>query len=249
MISSAQIKQIKSLHQKKFRNENREFLVEGVKMVLELLQNKEFEVIQLCIQEEIEVQFSQYPHIIVSEAEMERISALASPSPALAVVRMKPENVSIPAPKNLCLVLDGVRDPGNLGTILRLADWFGIETVYASEDSVELYNPKTVQSTMGALFRVAVYYTDLEELLTNCTIPVYGTVLEGGSDIYNANLPQEAVLVMGSESHGIRESLLPLLTHKLYIPSNKEGSESLNVAIATAVTCALFRQQAPCATK
>lgn len=218
-------------------------------MVSELLRCPSFEITQLWIQESVQPQFAQTDHWIVSQAEMERITALASPSPALAVVKMQPDNTPLPAPKNLCLVLDGVKDPGNMGTVLRIADWFGIEAIYASEDCVELYNPKTVQATMGALFRVPVHYTDIASLLATASLPVYGTVLEHGTDIYQMQLPQEALLVMGSESHGISEALLPLLTHRLSIPSFRKGSESLNVAVATAVTCALFRQQAPKSTK
>ncbi len=176
---------------------------------------------------------------------MERITSLSSPSPALAVVSI-PDPVFIePQKEHLYLALDGIRDPGNFGTILRLADWFDIKAVYASEDCVELYNPKTVQATMGALLRVPVCYTSLPRLFSGCGMPVAGTVLQGGENIHTLQLPGSGFIVLGSESHGISSEVVPLLTCKLFIPSYRKGSESLNVATAAAITCAMFRKDAP----
>jgi TrmH family RNA methyltransferase len=150
-----------------------------------------------------------------------------------------------PRKDNLYLALDGIRDPGNFGTILRLADWFDLAAVYASPDCVELYNPKTVQSTMGAILRVPVHYTPLAPLLKNCTLPVTGSVLQGGSSINTTFLPCDGIIVLGNESNGISPELLDHIPLKLYIPPYREGSESLNVATAAAIFCAVFRRNLP----
>lgn len=178
---------------------------------------------------------------------MARISMLSSPSPVLAVVRRKPqEEVSVCS--GLCLALDGVRDPGNFGTIIRLADWFGIDVIYASHDCVELYNPKVVQATMGAVFRKKVVYCDLPDICArfiDAGLPVYGTFLDG-SDIYSQDLSAEGLVVMGNESEGISGEVAATVSAKLLIPSFTKGAptaESLNVAIATAITLSEFRRR------
>jgi TrmH family RNA methyltransferase len=145
----------------------------------------------------------------------------------------------------LSLALDTVQDPGNLGTIIRIADWFGIEHVLCSKETVEVYNPKVVQATMGALARVSVHYVDLVEVLKETSLPVYGTFLEG-EDIYGEALSAEGVIVMGNEGNGVSEEVKKLVSRKLYIPNfpkGRETSESLNVAVATAITCAEFRRR------
>jgi len=189
----------------------------------------------------------------IGEETMARISQLTHPSPALAVVRMPDPGHEpfIPDPDELVLALDGVRDPGNLGTIVRIADWFGIRRILASEDTVEIYNPKVVQATMGAVFRVKVSYLDLAEAL-RCPaepgvtpFPVYGTFLEG-DNIYETPLTKGGVLVMGSEARGISPAVAATVTRKLFIPPfppSARTSESLNVAVATAIACSEFRRR------
>ena len=181
---------------------------------------------------------------------MARISQLTHPSPALAVVRQPAPLLFDMCSDELVLALDGIRDPGNLGTIIRIADWFGIRQILASEDTVEVYNPKVVQATMGAIFRVHVYYIDLPSILRARTskstaVPVYGTFLEG-DNIYSAPLTRGGVIVMGSEANGISPEVAATVTARLFIPpfpSDSRTSESLNVAVATAITCAEFRRR------
>ena len=241
--SRADIRLIRSLGQKKFREELGLFVVEGEKMVGEALTQKRFPVEAV------------YRLSDVGEEVMGRMSHLSSPSPALAVLRIPQEemqdNAPAPAlPSGLCLGLDSVRDPGNAGTILRLADWFGIGTVYLSPDCVDLYNPKTVQATMGSIFRQRAVTCDLHALVRGCTaagIPVYATALDG-EDIRSAALDtSRALILMGSERDGLSPALMAAATRRLHIPSfasNPDGAaESLNVAIATAVTCYEFRRR------
>ena len=241
--SKADIRLIRSLGQKKFREELGLFVVEGEKMVGEALTQKRFPVEAV------------YRLSDIGEEVMGRMSHLSSPSPALAVLRIPPEemqdNAQAPVlPSGLCLGLDSVRDPGNAGTILRLADWFGIGTVYLSPDCVDLYNPKTVQATMGSIFRQRAVTCDLHALVRGCTaagIPVYATALDG-EDIRSAALDtSRALILMGSERDGLSPALMAAATRRLHIPSfasNPDGAaESLNVAIATAVTCYEFRRR------
>ena len=233
MISKNEIKLIKALGQKKFRDERKLFVVEGEKLVEEALRSG-FEVV------------AHYRIEDIGEEAMARISQLTHPSPALAILR-QPEPASFAiAPDELVLALDGVRDPGNLGTILRIADWFGIRQILASDDTVELFNPKVVQATMGAIFRVSVHYCDLAAFLRSpADIPVYGTFLEG-EDIYQTELKKGGIIVMGSEANGISPQVAATVTRKLFIPpypQDAHTSESLNVAVATAITCAEFRRR------
>ena len=234
MLSKNDIKEIRALGQKKFRDERGLFVVEGEKLVEEALRSG-FDIVGHYRMEEI------------GEETMARISQLTHPSPVLAVVR-QPSQPALPSvgPDELVLALDGIRDPGNLGTILRIADWFGIRHVLASADTVELYNPKVVQATMGAIFRVQVYYGDLTRSFTSLRIPaVYGTFLEGDT-IYQTPLTKGGILVMGSEANGISPEVAATVTQKLYIPHYPAGahtSESLNVAVATAIACSEFRRR------
>lgn len=244
-ISNNEIKRVKSLQQKKFRDETGLFVVEGEKMVDEALRSG-FHVESVYKRDEI------------GEDAMKRISSLASPSPALAVVR-KPSDVSlddisraaIPV-KGLYLGLDGIRDPGNLGTILRIAEWFGIDAVYASRGTVDVFNPKVVQATMGAIFRVRIHYVDLpsfSEKLLAAGGRVYGTFLDG-RNMYSRDLDtgieKPVMIVIGNESEGVSAEMEALVSDRLYIPpypADDPGSESLNAAVATAVTVAEFRRR------
>ena len=238
--SKADIRLIRSLGQKKFRQEHGLFVVEGEKMVGEALTQKRFPVEAV------------YRTADIGEELMGRMSLLSSPSPALAVLRIPSDGIPDRAsalPSGLCLGLDSVRDPGNVGTILRLADWFGISTVYLSPDCVDLYNPKTVQATMGSIFRQRAVTCDLHALVRGCTaagIHVYATALDG-EDIRSAALDtSRALILMGSERDGLSPALMTAATRRLHIPSfacNPDAAESLNVAIATAVTCYEFRRR------
>lgn len=236
MISKGEIKEIRALAQKKFRDAAGLFTVEGEKLVDEALRSG-FEVVKVYRTEEIGAE------------NMARISMLTHPSPALAVVRKPTQPELVPASGELMLALDSLRDPGNVGTILRIADWFGIRTVLISPDSVDLYNPKVVQATMGAIFRVRVYETQLPEALAACRragLPVYGTFLHGES-IYEAPLRNEGVIVMGSERDGISPEVEAVVSERLTIPpypaGQSSGAESLNVATATAIVCGEFRRR------
>ena len=246
-LSSNQIKLIRSLSQKKFRQETGLFVAEGEKIVNEALASK-FNVKAVYRTSEI------------GEECMKRISNLATPSPVLAVIEQMSDDLTFNSSKlleslksakedSLYLALDGVKDPGNLGTIIRLADWFGIDAIFASPESVEMYNPKVVQSTMGAIFRKPVIYADLTQVVDTFTkvgLPVYGTFLNG-TNLYNtpARNAKNGLIVMGSESFGISKELESKITSKLLIPpypSDSQTSESLNVAIATAIICSEFRR-------
>ena len=246
-ISNNEIKRVKALQQKKVRDAEGLFIVEGEKMVQEAADSP-FDVILVYHRNEI------------GEDAMGRISALASPSPVLAVVKkpadMYIEDSALLAPVlkdgGLFLALDTIRDPGNLGTILRIADWFGIKAVFAAKDTVDVFNPKVVQSTMGAIFRVKMHYVDLPEL--SCMVlgmggKVYGTFLDG-RNMYERELDNgsvsPSVIVIGNESEGISPAMAELVSDRLYIPpypADQPGSESLNAAIATAITVAEFRRR------
>lgn len=246
-ISNNEIKKVKSLQQKKMRDELGLFTVEGEKMVQEAVDSP-FKVEGIYRRDEI------------GEDAMKRISALTSPSPVLAVVR-KPEDTYIEEPHalddviadgGLFLALDSIRDPGNLGTILRIADWFGIKAVFAAPDTVDLFNPKVVQATMGAIFRVRMYYVDLpavSRIILERGGSIYGTFLDG-RNIYKTDIDcgdeAASVIVIGNESTGISDEMSRLVSDRLYIPpypADQPGSESLNAAIATAITVAEFRRR------
>lgn len=231
-LNSARIKLIRSLRDKKFRDAHGLFVVEGEKMVRELCDSG-YELEAIYREEE------------VGSAMMERISLCSSASPVLALARI-PERSSLdckPEP-GLCLALDSVRDPGNVGTILRSADWFGVSRVYLSEDCADIYNPKVVQASMGSLFRVRTSVCDIARLCRSFRADgreVFGTLLDG-EDIYRSELPSEGLIVMGNESRGISEAVRGELSRGLRIPSfGGSRAESLNVAIATAVTLSTFR--------
>ena len=246
-ISNNDIKRVKALQQKKFRDETGLFTVEGEKMVEEAAASP-FHV--ECI----------YRREDIGEEAMKRISALSSPSPVLAVVR-KPSDTYVDDVRSLTsmlskgglyLALDTIRDPGNLGTILRIADWFGIDAVFATKDTVDVFNPKVVQATMGAIFRVKMHYVDLPALSDVVLAKggkIFGTFLDG-LNIYSRPLDNgedaPVLIVIGNESEGISATMAKLVTDRLYIPpypADDPGSESLNAAVATALTVAEFRRR------
>lgn len=239
-ISKNELRQVRALSQKKHRDESGLFVVEGAKMVSEALASG-FEVVKTYRREDI------------GEEAMAQISALSSPSPVLAVVRKPAAALPASAPsKGLFLALDGIRDPGNLGTILRIADWFGLDGVFASPDTVELYNPKVVQATMGAVFRIPFRTVDIPsfcEGVLRAGGHVYGTFLDG-ENLYGRVLETGAdsasVIVIGNESNGISAATAAHVSDRLFIPpypADDPGSESLNAAVATAITVAEFRRR------
>ncbi len=241
MVSKSQIKLITSLEQKKSRAKYSLFAVEGVKGISELL-NSRYELETLYT---TNAEFTASPSktIIISENDLKKISNLKTPQVALALFRI-PENKT-PEIKGLCLALDGIRDPGNLGTIIRLCDWFGIKELLCSKDTVDCYNPKVVQATMGSITRVNISYNDLSEIITkNKNREIIGTFMEG-EDIYRATIPNEGIIVLGNEANGISPSIEKHLSRKLSIPQFGDAgkTESLNVATAAAIFLSEFRRR------
>ncbi len=241
-LTAAKIKFIRSLSHKKFRNEENLFVVEGEKLVAEA-EKSGFRIVEKYYKDEI------------GDNAMSRISSLSSPSPVLAVVEQKNLsfteflNSSANIAKGLYLALDDIKDPGNMGTIIRIADWFGVDAIFASEQTVELYNPKVVQATMGAIFRKKIIYcsnlADTILLLSDKGLPVYGTFLNG-ENIHRKALTKNGIIVIGNESNGISKKVENCIKERLFIPpypaTEAPASESLNAAIATALVCCLFRE-------
>jgi len=245
-ISKNQIKYIRSLDLKKNRRETKEFLAEGPKLVDELLG------VYPCTFLAATSQWLSGKNNIpadeineISDGELSRVSLLKNPQQVLAVFRQPEYEIDLrEIQTSLSLALDSIQDPGNLGTIIRIADWFGIENIICSTDTADVYNPKTIQATMGGIARVKVHYQELTEFLPKLDIPVYGTFLEGYT-IYRQQLSPTGIIVMGNEGKGISPEIERLVTQKLLIPSfpeNRETSESLNVAVATAIVCSEFRR-------
>ncbi|UTW61452.1 RNA methyltransferase [bacterium SCSIO 12741] len=256
MLSKNKVKLIRSLQQKKHRHEQGLFLVEGEKMVAELLAENSptgkgiYQIQELLavsdwlMEHESLIEEASFPVEEIKAVDLEKISALKTPNKVLAVVKMPQRNLRY-MEDEMVLMLDGVRDPGNLGTIIRTADWFGVSEVICSLDTVDMYNPKVVQSTMGSLFRIPVSYRELTEAIFDLRInnplkPVYGATTHGES-IYQLDLSSNAIIVLGSESHGISENVGHLITKKISIPRFGAG-ESLNVASAAAVLCSEFKR-------
>jgi len=244
-ISKAQVKMVRSLQQKKFRDELGLFVAEGEKCVSEL--SKHFELVHLFREGEN-----------ATRTEIEQMSSLRTPQGVIGVFRKRTMDNGQWTMDNLVLALDGVQDPGNLGTIIRTCDWFGVHDIVCSTDTADCYNPKVVQATMGALARVRVHYVDLPKWLKEYRIqnteyrPIYGTLLEG-DDMYEvlkeyriqSTEYRQGVIVMGNEGNGISQEVRQIITHPIRIPSypkNAETSESLNVSIATAIVLAEFRR-------
>lgn len=257
MLTRNLLKLIKSLEQKKYRLRERLFVAEGPKVVGDLLRHYVPEKL-VATRDWLEV----HPHetadlagriVEVSEEELRRCSFLQHPQQVMGLFPLPeegafdPHQLSRQTSTELVLALDGIQDPGNLGTIIRLADWFGLQTIVCSPATADAWSPKVVQATMGSIARVAIWRTDLPAWLRSlpASTPVYGTLLDG-ENIYEQSLANHGVIVMGNEGEGISPEVRPLIDHALLIPrfsSSVDGAESLNVAIATAVTCAEFRRR------
>jgi TrmH family RNA methyltransferase len=238
-ISKNKIKFIRTLHQKKYRDENQLFIVEGVKMIEEALTFANA-LVQEVYTTDNQIFKNDSRIAVITDKELRQISSLKTPQKALAVLKYKPKS---PAPETgIILALDGIQDPGNFGTILRTAEWFGVKEIICSKDTVDQYNPKSVQATMGSLFRVNVSYLNLELFVKNYANEVYGTLLSG-KNIYQETLPENALIVMGNEGNGISKEIIPLISKPVLIPGTGAG-ESLNVSIATGIVLSEFKRNA-----
>ncbi|KPZ52046.1 MULTISPECIES: RNA methyltransferase [Pseudoalteromonas] len=243
MISKNQLKLIRQLGQKKYRKQYNQYLVQGEKNVLELLNSPLKAVDIFATQAFINTHQNHFPHVNFTPAEEESLtkaSTLVSNNAAIAVVDMP--KADLPDNNGLILALDGVSDPGNLGTIIRVADWYGIKHIVTSTDSADAYNPKTISATMGSFVRVSVSQVELPEYLQSLNMPIYGAFLDGQS-VHTTDFSAKGVLLMGSESHGIREQCAKLVSDKITIPAFGEA-ESLNVAMATGIILDNFKRQA-----
>jgi TrmH family RNA methyltransferase len=250
MISKNHVKHIQQLHSKKYREENALFIIEGIKIVTEFLNSDQYKITEvLALAEFISVNknIMLEKNILfteINDEELKKISAQQSPNQVLAIVQSPSHNSNpINPQEELCLFLDDIRDPGNLGTIIRIADWFGVKHVFCSQHCTELYNPKTLQATMGAVLRVQVTYTTFDDLFaTNKNTPIYGAILNG-ENIYTKKLTK-GILVIGNEANGISDAVLRHITTPITIPSATiNGSESLNAANACAIICSEFHRQ------
>ena len=255
-ISKNKIKWIHSLEMKKFRKETGCFLAEGPKIVGELLScfNCQLLVATSPWLQEMKPLLPSCEVIEVTDEELAKASLQKSPQQVLALFSLPQELLSasailpVEAPReSLCLALDGVQDPGNMGTIIRLADWFGIEHIFCSPNSADAFSPKCVQATMGALARVKLHYISLPDLIRGLPdVPIYATLLDG-ENIYSQPLSDNGLIIMGNEGNGISEEVRKMVNRKLFVPNypaTRSTSESLNVSIATAIVCAEFRRQA-----
>lgn len=246
-LSKNKVKYIRSLKEKKYREEYGVFVAEGNKLISDLLPFLRCQLLVAAPDFLKEIENKNIEEIAeVDEKQLIQVSFQQNPQQALAVFYQPTENVSEDLGGQLILALDGIQDPGNLGTIVRLADWYGISNIYCSRDTVDIYNPKVIQATMGAIARVRIHYTDLPIFLeSNNNLPIYGTFLDG-NNMYDEDITKNGIIVMGNEGNGIRPATANLITKKLYIPNYPKGqhtSESLNVAIATAIICAEFRRK------
>ncbi len=237
MISKNRIRFINSLTQKKQRIENNRFIIEGEKMVNEAIQWIPELIESVYVTSEFEYTSSNHSFEIeeINEKELKEISSLTTPNKALAICKI-PENKNIDSPLILCL--DGVQDPGNMGTILRLADWFGIKDVVCSKNTVDCYNPKVLQATMGAIFRVNVHYVDLSNFLSETELPIYGALLDG-ENIFENHYECKGIIVLGNEGNGISDEIKKHVQQAITIPRFGEA-ESLNVATAGAIILGAF---------
>ena len=245
MPSKAHIKNIYSLKDKKSRQISQLFTIEGIKSIKESATEGTIVIKELyAVPSMTENIPHNYSHIaqIISPEEMKQMSSQSTPEGILAVCQIPSHALHQWNENSLYIALDGIRDPGNLGTIIRLADWFGVSDVICSMDTVDVYNPKTIASTMGSIARVRVHYVDLEATLSRCPVPVYGTFLNG-ENVYEKSLPMGAVMVIGNEAHGISPSIEALCHNRITIPRFGDSrTESLNAAMATAILLGLWRR-------
>ena len=240
MLSKSQLKLITSLYQKKYRNKHLLFVVEGIKTVNEFL-DSDFNLHSLFCTSNFSHQLAEDKVEIVSNAELKKISCLKNPNEVLGLFQI-PEKKSIDTSK-FTIVLDEINDPGNLGTIIRLCDWFGAHQLICSQDTVDCFNPKVVQASMGSLTRINLQYVDILDFLAKTDLPIY-TAMMDGENVYQKPLDKEAVLVMGNEANGISEKVQQLITQKISIPrfGDLQQTESLNVATATAILLSEFKR-------
>ncbi|WP_107038569.1 TrmH family RNA methyltransferase [Brumimicrobium mesophilum] len=236
MISKEQIKFIRSLHRKKFRDIGQQFIIEGPKMIAEAIKYAPDSLIQVFGTEPTQEKLPE--HVVFEEIDnktLGQISTLKHPQKQVAICNYLQKNTARP---NFYIALDTIQDPGNLGTILRLASWFGVQHIIASKETVDCYNPKVVQASMGAIFNVNMEYVDLKEALENTELPIYGSLLEG-ENIYETEISKKGIMIMGNEGNGISEEIMKFITDPITIPQFGKG-ESLNVAMATAVLLSEF---------
>ena len=240
MVSKNQLKLITGLQQKKYRYANKLFFAEGVKGIQELLDSN-FELEQLYTTKDDFIKVGKELKTIISDDELKKMSALTTSNSCLAVFKIPAEKPILET--GLILALDSIRDPGNLGTIIRLCDWFGVNQLVCSNETVDVYNPKVVQATMGSIARVNVSYVDLKAFLVLTKLPIYGTFMNG-ENIYKSKLRQKGIIIMGNEANGISSEIEELIQNRLTIPrfGDAQKAESLNVATATAIVLSEFRQ-------
>lgn len=240
MVSKNQIKLITSLQQKKYRIANQMFFAEGIKVIQELLLSN-FELVHLYTTQNDFEKVSNDKKTVIEEGDLKKITSLATPNTCLAVFKIADKKPIINT--GLIVALDSIRDPGNMGTILRLCDWFGVQQVVCSKETVDLYNPKVVQATMGSITRVNVSYLDLSDYIRSANMPVFGTFMDG-DNIYKSTLPQNGIIVMGNEANGISAAIEKDINHRLSIPrfGIVQKTESLNVATATGIILSEFKR-------
>ena len=239
MLSKNQLKYVRQMELKKFRKREGLFVAEGPKVVGDLIAAG-YVVHKLFATPEWRGPREQCQDVTADE--LQRLSFLQHPQQVLALFQLPAATVCGQHSSGLAIAIDGVQDPGNLGTIIRIADWFDIPTIYCSEDTVDAYSPKVVQATMGSIARVNIVYTNLADVVNRAIVPVYATLLDG-NNIYHEQLPSDAIIVMGNEGNGISPAIRQLITHKLLIPPFHQGPDSLNVAVATAIVCSEFRRK------
>jgi RNA methyltransferase, TrmH family len=255
MLSKSQIQLISSLGTNKYRKINMKFVAEGNKMIQELFKsNLATEMLfatEDWLKENRMLRNNEFEIVCVNEDELKKISTLNTPNQVLAIVKIPPVQKEIPDfSTNLILMLDHISDPGNMGTIIRTADWFGVKNIICSENCVDVYNPKVVQATMGSIFRLNIHYKNLEEILQNLeiSIPVYGMLLDG-KNLYDTSIESQGVILVGNESHGISAHLIKYIKSKISIPGysgdKSHQPESLNASIATAIVLAEFKRRHP----
>ena len=235
MVTKSELKYIQSLSDKKVRLETGCFIAEGVKLVEEMIAAgyplKAVYALDGWATPDTSIDVTR-----IEAFELEKMSMLQTPNQVLAVAMMPQKKKTLDLAGQLTIVLDGIQDPGNMGTIIRTADWFGIKQIVASEDTVDMYNPKVIGATMGSFMRVSVTYKNLADWLPTVKLPVYGALLEG-ANVFSVKAPKEALLVIGSEGKGIRENILDLITHPVTIPKTG-GAESLNAGVAAGIVVA-----------